>query len=133
MLNHPQDITKVGISGLASSKYIDKVAAGAVKTESASSVSITGETDRVYTPAGGASSPIVVTEGGQRAFEVVRDNLEDAVVWNPWVEKANGMGDFAPKDGYKNMICVEAGQVSGWLKLDAGETFEGGQIIRASL
>jgi glucose-6-phosphate 1-epimerase len=66
-------------------------------------------------------------------FEIVRDNLEDAVVWNPWIEKAKGMGDFSPKDGYKNMLCVEAGQVSKWVKLEAGETFEGGQVIKALL
>lgn len=40
------------------------------------------------------------------------------------------MGDFEPKNGFKEMICVEAGQVSGWQKLEAGETFEGSQIIR---
>jgi len=43
------------------------------------------------------------------------------------------MGDFAPKDGFKEMICVEAGQVGGWSKLDAGETFEGKQFIKAFL
>jgi len=128
-----KDITKVSISGLADSKYIDKVASGAVKTESSSSLAITGETDRVYTPTKGPSSPIVVSEGGKQSYEVVRDNLENVVVWNPWIEKAKGMGDFAPKDGYKNMICIEAGQVAGWQKLEAGETFEGSQIIRASL
>jgi len=55
------------------------------------------------------------------------------VIWNPWTEKAKGMGDFAPKDGFKEMICVEAGQVGGWSKLDAGETFEGKQFIKAFL
>ena len=39
------------------------------------------------------------------------------------------MSDFAPKQGYKNMICVEAGAVRGWQKLEAGETWEGGQLI----
>lgn len=43
------------------------------------------------------------------------------------------MGDFEPKDGFKEMLCVEAGQVSGWQKLDAGETFEGSQFIKALL
>jgi len=128
-----KDITSVSISGLANSKYIDKVASGATKTESSSSLAITGETDRVYTPAGGPSAPLVISEGGKKTFEIVRDNLENAVVWNPWTEKAKGMSDFAPKDGYKNMICVEAGQVLGWQRLDSGETFEGSQFIKALL
>jgi glucose-6-phosphate 1-epimerase len=96
-------------------------------------VSITGETDRVYTPSMGTDQPIIVSEGGKQVFEIARDNLDNVVIWNPWAEKAKSMGDFEPKDGYKQMICVEAGQVDGWQKLEAGETFEGGQIIKANL
>lgn len=96
-------------------------------------MTIGSEVDRIYTPVGGPSAPIIVSEGGKKAFEVVRDNLENAVVWNPWSENANTIGDFAPKTGYKNMICVEAGQVAQWTKVEPGETFEGGQIVKASL
>jgi glucose-6-phosphate 1-epimerase len=96
-------------------------------------LSITGETDRVYTPSKVPEHPLVVSEGGKKVFEIVRDNLENVVVWNPWTEKAKGMDDFEPKDGYKQMICVEAGQVAGWQKLEAGETFEGSQIIKSYL
>lgn len=89
--------------------------------------------DRVYTPVGGPKAPLTISEGSKKAFEIVRDNLENAVVWNPWIEKSRGMGDFEPKDGFKQMICVEAGQVAGWLKLEGGDTFEGGQFIKAQL
>jgi glucose-6-phosphate 1-epimerase len=128
-----QDITKVTVEGLAESKYIDKVDGASTKTESSFSIAITGETDRVYTPAKGPQYPLTITEGGKKSFELVRDNLDNVVVWNPWIEKAKGMGDFSPNDGYKEMICVEAGAVAGWQKLEAGDTFEGGQIIKASL
>lgn len=74
---------------------------------------------------------MVVNEGGKKAFSVVRDNLNDVVVWNPWIEKAGGMGDFSPKDGYKNMICIEAGSVAGWQTLEAGDAFQGAQTIVA--
>jgi glucose-6-phosphate 1-epimerase len=63
----------------------------------------------------------------------VRDNLDDVVVWNPWVEKAASMGDFSPNDGWKEMLCVETGAVGGWQKLEGGDTFEGGQIMKALL
>jgi len=56
--------------------------------------------------------------------------MNEVVVWNPWTD-ASSMADFAPADGYKQMICVEAGAVKGWQKLEAGETWEGGQIITA--
>ncbi|KAI1363265.1 galactose mutarotase-like domain-containing protein [Xylaria arbuscula] len=122
------DITKVQVTGLEDSEYIDKVDGAQTKSQSGV-VAITGETDRVYTPAKGPSSPVVVTEGGETAFSVVRDNLKDVVVWNPWTEKAAGMGDFEPKDGFKNMICVEAGSVRGWTSLETGDAFEGAQTI----
>lgn len=55
------------------------------------------------------------------------------VVWNPWVEKAKGMADFTPDEAYKNMVCVEAGSVSGWQTLEPGDMWEGGQTIRCRL
>lgn len=129
--DRPQDITQVSVDGLDASSYIDKVDGASTKTQS-SSVTITGETDRVYTPAKGPGEPVIVNESGKKAFSVVRDNLNDVVVWNPWIEKAEGMGDFAPKDGYKNMICIEAGSVKGWQILEPGDAFEGAQTIVVS-
>lgn len=116
------------MEGLDDSEYIDKVDGATTKTQS-SAVSITGETDRVYTPAKGPGVSVKVFEGGKPVFSIVRDSLSDLVVWNPWVEKAQGMGDFEPKDGYKNMICVEAGSVKVWQTLEPGDAFEGAQTI----
>ncbi|KAJ6176648.1 hypothetical protein N7485_003562 [Penicillium canescens] len=66
-------------------------------------------------------------------FSITREALNDVVVWNPWIEKAKGMADFGPDEAYKNMICVEAGSVSGWQTLEAGEAWEGAQSIKARL
>lgn len=111
--------------------YVDKVLDAKTSTESNPAVRITGETDRVYQSIPQDTTSIVEAE--QPRYDVVRDNLEDTVVWNPWKEKAASIGDFEPKDGYMNMICVEVGSVKGWQKLEGGETFEGGQIIRSLL
>lgn len=92
---------------------------------------ITGETDRVYKAI--KQDTTSITEGGKSHLDVIRDNIKDTVVWNPWIEKAKGMGDFEPKDGWKNMLCVEVGAVDGWQKLEAGETFEGGQIVKSHI
>lgn len=128
-----QDISQVSITGLESSSYIDKVAATKTTTTSPSApVTIISRTDRVYTPAGGPSTPIVVYEGGEKKFTVVRDNMNEVVVWNPWADGVKVIGDFEPKEGYKEMICVEAGAVKGWQKLEAGETWEGGQVLLAN-
>lgn len=123
----------MSIEGLESSPYADKVKpAKEPYTSSTSALTVKSKVDRVYTPAAGPSGPIVVKEGGKRRFTVVRDNMNEVVVWNPWKEDAEALADFAPKEGYKNMICVEAGAVKGWVELGGGETWEGGQVIEAA-
>jgi glucose-6-phosphate 1-epimerase len=74
-----------------------------------------------------------IVQDGKPRLDVQRDRLVDSVVWNPWIEKAKAMSDFEPNDGYKNMVCVEVGAVDGWQKLEPGETFEGGQIVKSHL
>ncbi|KAI9171861.1 Glucose-6-phosphate 1-epimerase [Paramyrothecium foliicola] len=123
-----KDITTVEVSGLEASEYLDKVDSLKIKQQD-DKVTITGETDRVYTPSKGPSHPVVVSEGGQPRFSIVRDNLDNVVVWNPWTDKANSIGDFEPKDGWKNMLCVEPGAVKGWQKLEKGDAFEAAQTI----
>lgn len=124
------DIDKVQITGLDSSSFVDKMDGASTKTQSGP-IGFTSETDRVYTPSTPPSAPIVVEQGGKQRVKVVRDNLPDVVVWNPWTDKAAGMGDFEPKDGWNRMVCVEAGSVSGWTKLEKGDVFEGAQTLYA--
>lgn len=95
-------------------------------------MAITGETDRVYVPAKGAAQPLTVLEAGSPRYGITRDNLADVVVWNPWGDKTKSIGDFSPKDGFQNMLCVEPGSVSSWQTLEPGEAFEGAQAITLS-
>jgi len=126
-----KDISAVSVSGLESSSYIDKTTSPiSTATSDTEPVVITSTTDRVYTPADGSTSPVTISEGGKKKYSIVRDNMNQVVVWNPF-EGAASIGDFSPKDGYKEMICVEAGAVKGWIELGPGETWEGGQIITA--
>lgn len=127
----PQDISKVTVKGLTGVSYVDKVLDAQTFTESNPAIRITGETDRVYQAIPQDTTSIV--EADRPRYDIVRDNLEDTTVWNPWKEKAASMGDFEPKDGYLQMICVEVGSIKGWQKLEPGETFEGGQVIRSLL
>jgi len=95
---------------------------------------INKETDRVY-KALDPKVPIIVASAAddKPIFSVTREGLNDVTVWNPWIEKAKGMADFAPDDGYKKMICIEPGSVAGWQTLEAGESWEGSQTIRPRL
>ena len=43
----------------------------------------------------------------QRVINVENDGHNAVVIWNPWEEITQGMGDMA-KDGYKTMVCVES-------------------------
>lgn len=123
------DISKTEVKGLGSTTYIDKVLNATEHQQKDPHLRITGEVDRVYKGIQQDTTSVVVD--GKPALDVVRDNLSDSVVWNPWIEKSKGMGDFEPKDGYKQMVCVEVGAVDKWQKLDSGETFEGGQVLKA--
>ncbi|KAG9244065.1 putative glucose-6-phosphate 1-epimerase [Calycina marina] len=127
-----KDISSILVSGLESASYVDKLTSPISTNMSPSSgnLTITAKTDRVYTPAGGPSDPVTVSDGRKKLYTVARDNLNEVVIWNPWTD-AKTMGDFKPVDGYKQMICIEPGTVRGWQKLEAGESWEGGQIITA--
>ena len=54
-------------------------------------------------------------------------------MWNPWIAKTKAMADLRPEDAYKKFVCVEVGAVNGWQKLEGGETFEGGMIVKSHL
>ncbi|CAK7264388.1 hypothetical protein SEPCBS57363_001044 [Sporothrix epigloea] len=122
------DITQVHVDGLGGAPYSDKLEAFKTKTQIESKVEFTSGTDRIYQPEGGAAQVLTIVEAGHPKYSISRDNLPDAVVWNPWA-KTKDIDDFEPKDGFKNMLCVEPGSVSGWQTLEPGDAFEGAQSI----
>ncbi|KNG49798.1 protein kinase [Stemphylium lycopersici] len=126
-----QDVSKIAITGLSGTEYIDKVLNASTHTQSDNQLKITGEVDRVYKDI--KQDTTSITEDGKPRFDVIRDNVKDTVTWNPWIEKAKAMGDFSPDDGYKNMVCVEIGAVDGWQKLEKGEVWEGGMLVKSHL
>lgn len=87
------------------------------------------EIDRIY-----KSIPkdrkIQVLYLGKAIHTIVRDeNLPDVVVWNPWIEKADTMSDFQPKDAYKQMVCIEAGKVAEFVKLEKHQKWKASQVL----
>ncbi|KAF4121735.1 glucose-6-phosphate 1-epimerase [Geosmithia morbida] len=123
------DIESVSVAGVEDSPYIDKVDSAKTKTQSSGPVTFAGETDSVYTPIKGASNPLVISEAGKPKFRIIRDNLDDAVIFNPWIDKSNGMADFAPKGDWKRMVCVEPGSVTKWQTLEKGDVYQAAQTI----
>lgn len=123
-----QSISQTSITGLESTPYTDKVQGGKIIKGETNPVTISSEVDRVYSSP--LAQPIIVAEKNKPCYEITRDMMGDVVVWNPWTAKAKTMADFGPEGAYERMLCVEAGSVGEWNKLEAGDTWEGGQIIK---
>ena len=43
----------------------------------------------------------------RRRIHIAKSGSRATVVWTPWTEKADKMGDFGP-DGWRGMVCVES-------------------------
>ncbi|MDP2826656.1 MAG: D-hexose-6-phosphate mutarotase [Sulfuritalea sp.] len=97
------DIRQATITGLEACDYIDKVGGSARRTQQGA-VNFTQETDRIYLATHGhceIHDPVL----GRRIL-IASTGSRSTVVWNPWTEKADKMGDFGP-DGWTGMVCVE--------------------------
>jgi glucose-6-phosphate 1-epimerase len=97
------DIAAVQVLGLEDCEYIDKVGGGPRKRQQGP-ISIAGEVDRIYLNTDADS--VIDDPGLQRRIRIAHDGSRSTVVWNPWIEKAEKMGDLGP-DGYRHMLCVE--------------------------
>lgn len=97
------DIRQVNVLGLNDLDYIDKVDGG-VRKQQEGAITFTGETDRIYLDHG--ADCLIHDPGKGRRIRIHKRGSHSTVVWNPWVEKAEKMGDLGP-DGYLHMLCVE--------------------------
>jgi D-hexose-6-phosphate mutarotase len=113
------DVAQMTIRGLDGCDYLDKVGEPARRTQQGGIV-IESEVDRVYvdTPA----DCVIEDKGLKRAIRIAKTGSLSTVVWNPWTEKANKMGDFG-ENGFRNMVCVEsANAFDNLVTVKAGET-----------
>jgi glucose-6-phosphate 1-epimerase len=127
------------VEGLTGLTYHDKVT-GTEQTETRDVVAFDKETDSVYANAPGTIVVRIRAPNGSdrvvtidKAAFVDRDEPQssDAVVWNPWIDKAKGMSDFGD-DEYLHMVCVEPGRVSAPQQLAPGRTYTLQQHIQVS-
>jgi D-hexose-6-phosphate mutarotase len=104
------DIGSIAITGLEGSDYVDKVDAGQRKKQSGA-IAFTGEVDRVYVNT--ESECIIDDPDLKRRIHIAKSDSGSTVVWTPWIEKAEKMGDFGPgrnnQGGWREMVCVESG------------------------
>ncbi|PIX04860.1 MAG: D-hexose-6-phosphate mutarotase [Gallionellales bacterium CG_4_8_14_3_um_filter_54_18] len=99
------DIGQVSVTGLEGGEYWDKVG-GTNKRKQDGAVSFSGEVDRVYINT--AAECVIHDDKLRRRIHIAKSGSLSTVVWTPWVEKANKMGDMGQPDGWREMVCVES-------------------------
>ena len=103
-----EDISAVSVHGLKGATYLDRLANGERKTESAEAIRISSEVDRTYFDTTGAVEIRDARLG--RAIKIAKENSTSTVLWNPWITKSQQMADFGNEE-FRNMLCVESGNV----------------------
>ncbi|MEM9451790.1 MAG: D-hexose-6-phosphate mutarotase [Cyanobacteria bacterium P01_E01_bin.6] len=114
------DISQVTVVGLDKTRYIDKVDAGAEKTQDGD-VAIAQEVDRIYLDV--PNELVINDEALGRRLRVTSTGSKSAVVWNPWVDISAKMADLADED-YKRFVCVETTNAANdVVEVAAGEEY----------
>ena len=99
------DIGAVRVKGLEGCEYWDKVGASTLRKQDGA-ISFSGETDRVYINT--AAECVIEDDKLKRRIHVAKSGSLSTVVWTPWKEKADKMGDMGQPDGWREMVCVES-------------------------
>lgn len=121
------NISNTTISGLDNTSYIDTVGGANTAEKQSGDITITEETDRIYEDTA-ATVRIYDTEWN-RDIAVQKSGSLSTIVWNPWIEKSQGMGDLGNED-YHHFVCIEAANARADIyQLDPGDTHTLSTII----
>lgn len=124
------DISQTHVEGLSGLQFLDNAKNRQEGTDEQQVISISGEFDKIYLKA--PDNVKIVDKAGSKVISLRKTNFPDAVVWNPWTDKAKGMADFGD-DEYKEMICVEAAVAkSGPVEIGPGASWVGTQVLTHS-
>jgi glucose-6-phosphate 1-epimerase len=112
------------IEGLGGRTYMDTVGGRTEKIQTEEKLAFKSEVDRIYFNA----PPEVVLHDRQRQINVSTRGFPDVVVWNPWAELSATLNDLEP-EGYRHMVCIEAGAIGNPVVLAPGESWSGTQKL----
>ena len=120
------ECSRSAVRGLRGATYLDNLERRVPKQDDDECVRFNCEVDRIYKST--VDALVIEDEVKGRKFTIDKTStLPDAVVWNPWIEKAAKMGDFGNEE-YHNMVCVEVANVQG-VVVPAGQSWEASQTI----
>lgn len=118
------DVKKATVTGLTGCTYLDNLNARTACVDESNAVEFKAETDRIYTSVPSSLSVI----DGDRTVTLNTQNFPDAVVWNPWTDKAKALADFGDEE-WREMVCVEAAVTQRPVKLAPGQQWSGAQTL----
>lgn len=122
------DIHQVSVEGLEGRRYIETLANWQERRQQGA-LRFTGETDRIYLDLPPTLS--IVDPAWQRRIVLQASGSDSAVLWNPWIDKAARLSQFAD-DAWQRMLCIETANVMDDCIILAPEaTHEMGVSIRA--
>ena len=119
------DIAAIRLDGLGGCSYFDRANNDAPGHETADSMTITQEIDRVYTE---VAAPLRLRDKTRR-LEISQKGFRDCVIWNPGPRRAAAMKDMLP-EGYRRMLAVEAAAIARRIALAPGAAWVGLQSLR---
>jgi glucose-6-phosphate 1-epimerase len=95
------DVRQVRVQGLDGSRYLDRLK-GQVNVQRGTGA-ITAETEWLFS---GAQAVEIDDPVLRRRIRISSQNSAQALIWNPWIDKARRMPDFGD-DEWPRMLCVE--------------------------
>lgn len=113
------DVRQVQVHGVDGARFIDTLDDWQTKTQ-AGVLRFTGETDRIYLDVG--KTLVIEDPGWSRSIQIQTAHSASAVIWNPWIDKAARLSQFAD-DAWQRMLCIETARVwDDLLTISPGET-----------
>ncbi|MCR4507978.1 D-hexose-6-phosphate mutarotase [Pseudomonas sp. GLN_6] len=112
------DIRHVAVEGLHGCRYIETLEDWQQRQQDGL-LTFSGETDRIYldTPA----QLSILDHAWQRRIQLHSGGSNSAVLWNPWIDKAQRLSQFA-SDAWQGMLCIEHANVMDDIRvLNAGQ------------
>ncbi len=112
------DIHQVAVEGLHGCRYIETLEDWQTRHQDGL-LQFSGETDRIYLDTSAQLS--ILDPAWQRRIQLHSSGSQSAVLWNPWIDKAQRLSQFAA-DAWQGMLCIEHANVMDDIRvLAAGE------------
>ena len=118
------EVEEISLEGLYGLDYRDALKADAVVRETAPSLHVDRDVDRVYHD---CARPLLLRDS-ERTLGINAEGFPDVVVWNPWEGCEARFPDLAPKD-FRRLLCVEAAVAQQPQTVAPGEEWWGRQTV----